>query len=59
MRHACAVGSSAAPHESFARWIFLDNVGATIISGFVLNASGVVVGLAGGLGAAARRWRRV
>lgn len=51
--------SSAAPHESFAHWIFLDNVGATIISGFVLSASGAVVGLAGGFGgAAARRWRR-
>ena len=52
--------SSAAPNETFAHWVFLDNVGATIISGFVLSASGVLVGLAGGFGgAAARRWRRV
>jgi hypothetical protein len=52
--------SRAASHETFAHWIFWDNVGATIISGLVLNACGVAVGLAGGLGgAAARRWRRV
>ena len=51
---------SAAPGETFAHWIFWDNVGATIISGFVLSASGVLVGLAGGFGgAAARRWRQV
>lgn len=52
--------SSAAPGETFTHWIFLDNIGATIISGFVLAASGVAVGLAGGFGGAAvaRRLRR-
>jgi hypothetical protein len=48
--------SSAAEGESFARWIFLDNIGATIISGFVLAPAGLASGLAGGFaGATARR----
>jgi hypothetical protein len=51
---------SGAPGESFAHWIFWDNVGTTIISGFVLSASGAAAGLAGGFGgAAARKLRQV
>ena len=50
---------SAATGETFAHWIFWDNVGATIISGVVLSAGGSGLGLAGGLmGATARRLRR-
>jgi hypothetical protein len=48
--------SSAAPGETFTHWIFWDNVGATIMSGLVLNVTGVAMGLVGGLaGATARR----
>ncbi len=50
---------SAAPGETFAHWIFWDNVGATIISGVVLTAAGSGLGLAGGLlGTTARTLRR-
>jgi hypothetical protein len=50
---------SAAPGETFAHWIFWDNIGATIISGLVLSAGGSGLGLAGGLmGATAQRLRR-
>ena len=50
--------SSAANGESFAHWIFVDNAGATIVSGFLLNAAGGAAGIVGGIaGAAARRWR--
>jgi hypothetical protein len=48
--------SSAAPGETFTHWIFWDNVGATVMSGLVLNASGLAVGFVGGLiGSTARR----
>ena len=51
--------ASAAPGESFAHWIVMDNAGAAFVSFFVLNASGVAAGIAGGLGgAAARQLRR-
>jgi hypothetical protein len=51
--------SSAAPGETFAHWLFWDNVGATIMSGVILSAAGSGLGLAGGvLGATARRLRR-
>ena len=50
---------SADPGETFAHWVFWDNVGATLISGMVLSAAGSGLGLAGGLlGTAARRVRR-
>jgi hypothetical protein len=52
--------SRGAPGESFAHWIFIDNAGATIVSGVLLAACGSGFGIAGGLaGAAARRLRRV
>jgi hypothetical protein len=52
--------SSAASDETFAHWIFWDNVGATIVSGVALNAFGLAVGFAGGVGGAlARRLHRV
>jgi hypothetical protein len=51
---------SEAPGETFAHWIFWDNIGATIMSGLALGAGGSAIGLAGGLtGATARRVRRV
>ena len=40
---------SAAPGETFAHWIFWDNVGATIMGDVVLSAGGSGLGLAGGL----------
>jgi len=51
---------SAAPGETFTHWIFWDNVGATIMSGLVLNASGLLVGLIGGVvgSIACRRYGR-
>ena len=50
---------SAAPGETFAHWIFWDNVGATIMGDVVLSAGGSGLGLAGGLlGAGARTVRR-
>jgi hypothetical protein len=49
--------SSAAPGETFLHWIFWDNVGATIMSGMVLNAAGLGLGLAGGVAGAAARKR--
>ena len=51
--------SSAAPGESFMHWIFWDNVGATIMSGLVISASGLVLGLVGGMvGSTARKLKR-
>lgn len=48
--------SSAGPGDTFTHWIFWDNVGATIMSGLALNASGLAVGFVGGLiGSTARR----
>lgn len=47
--------SSAVPGETFTHWIFWDNIGATIMSGLILNASGLVLGLAGGFAGSAVR----
>lgn len=48
--------TSAVPGETFTHWIFWDNIGATIMSGLALNASGFLLGLVGGVaGSAARK----
>ena len=51
---------SGRPGESFAHWLFVDNIGATLVSFFLLLAGGSGFGIVGGLaGAAAARRRRL
>jgi len=46
---------SAAPGETYLHWIFWDNVGAVVMSGLVLNATGLGLGLTGGVASKAAR----